>query len=182
VILRRTFALALLTAVAATAPDTSGFAQETDLDRFMGRVLARRDENWKKLQQYVLEEQERFQLTGPDASRLYGFERDYTWFIRQGYFIRSPLQVDGVKIGEDERAREEARWLEREKAREKRAEERARARGENPEENTRHSTPASVEDVSPLQVRARPLRPRRARAAQRPRRPSHRVLPLAALQ
>ena len=29
---------------------------QSDLDAFMERVLARRDDNWKKLQQYVLEE------------------------------------------------------------------------------------------------------------------------------
>ena len=116
----------------------------------MAQVLARRDENWKKLQQYVLEEQERFQLTGPDAARLYGFERDYTWFIRQGYFIRSPLRVDGVKIGESDRARAEDEWLEREKSREKRAAERAKARGEDPDKATAEApggAPASVEDV-----------------------------------
>jgi hypothetical protein len=136
VILRLTFALVAVVALGASvargsnesgapsvpvAPVAPG--QETDLDRFMERVLAKRDENWKKLQQYILDEQERFQLTGPDASRLYGFERDYTWFIREGYFIRSPLKVDGVKISETDRTREEAEWLEREKAREKRAEE-----------------------------------------------------------
>lgn len=170
-ILRLTFALLGLAALAATtvrgssdtpvastapvAPDAPDPpdppAQETDLDRFMGQVLARRDENWKKLQQYVLEEQERFQVTGPDASRLYGFERDYTWFIREGYFIRSPLKVDGVKISESERAREEADWLEREKARETRAAERAKARGESQSTTTpddpASTPPVSVEDV-----------------------------------
>lgn len=166
-ILRLTFALLSLAALGATtvrgssdrpvagtapnartAPDPS--AQQTDLDRFMAQVLARRDENWKKLQQYILEEQERLQLTGPDAARLYGFERDYTWFIRDGYFIRSPLKVDGVKISESDRTREEAEWLERQKAREKRAAERAKARGENqasPAEEPASTPPVSVEDV-----------------------------------
>jgi hypothetical protein len=142
---------ALDAATVRTAPAvTPASVQETDLDRFMERVLARRDENWKKLQQYILDEQERFQLTGPDASRLYGFERDYTWFIREGYFIRSPLKVDGVKISESDRAREETQWLEREKTREKRAAERAKARGEpSPPAATipGPDTPVSVEDV-----------------------------------
>ena len=31
----------------------------SDLDEFMSRVLARRDENWKKLQQYILNEREK---------------------------------------------------------------------------------------------------------------------------
>ena len=32
-------------------------------------VLARRDENWKKLQQYILDEDERLHLYGPDGNR-----------------------------------------------------------------------------------------------------------------
>jgi hypothetical protein len=39
----------------------------------MARVLERRDDNWKKLQQYVLEERETLQVIGPGASPLYGF-------------------------------------------------------------------------------------------------------------
>jgi hypothetical protein len=84
----------------------------------MEKVIARRDENWKKLQQYVLEEREVFQLAGPDGSRLYGFDRDYTWFIRQGFFIRSPLKADGVRIKEEDRTKAEEDWIRREKARE----------------------------------------------------------------
>lgn len=84
----------------------------------MEKVIARRDENWKKLQQYVLEEREVFQLAGPDGSRLYGFDRDYTWFIRQGFFIRSPLKADGVRISEEDRTKAEEEWIRREKARE----------------------------------------------------------------
>ena len=56
---------ALLVAVAVPSA-------QSDLDAFMSQVLARRDENWKKLQQYTLEENETFQLTGPDARRLTG--------------------------------------------------------------------------------------------------------------
>jgi hypothetical protein len=95
---------------------------QSDLDAFMERVIARRDENWKKLQQYILDERETFQLTGPDGGRLYGFDRDYTWFIRAGYFVRSPLKADGVRVSEADRAKFEREWIEREKAREKRRE------------------------------------------------------------
>jgi hypothetical protein len=95
---------------------------QSDLDAFMERVIARRDDNWKKLQQYILDERETFQLTGPDGGRLYGFDRDYTWFIRAGYFVRSPLKADGVRVSEADRAKFEREWIEREKAREKRRE------------------------------------------------------------
>jgi hypothetical protein len=89
---------------------------QTDLDDFMARVLARRDENWKKLQQYVLEERETFQLLGPGAAPLYGFRRDYSWFMRDGAFIRSPVRADGVAIDEDDRRRAEEEWVKEIKA------------------------------------------------------------------
>ncbi len=150
----RTAPVAPLAPLAPVAPVA---VAQSDLDDFMSRVLARRDENWKKLQQYVLEEDERFQLLGPGGNRLYGFNREYTWFIRQGYFIRSPLKFDGVKISEEERARDEQRWIEREKAREKRADERQRREirmtgradvqpEESPDQKASEA-PGSVEDV-----------------------------------
>jgi hypothetical protein len=95
-------------------------ASGTDLDQLMERVLARRDENWKKLQQYVLDERETFDLAGPGGARLYGFRRDYTWFLREGVFIRSPLRADGVTLSEDQRRKAEADWLRREKRRSER--------------------------------------------------------------
>ena len=100
--------------------------RDTDLDRFMATVLARRDDNWKKLQQYILDERERVQIFGPGGARLYGLVRDYRWFVKDGYFIRSPLAANGVPIGDDERRKEEAAWLRREQRREKRQAERAR--------------------------------------------------------
>jgi hypothetical protein len=138
-------AIVCVTAGAQAPPPTLG-----DLDAFMGRVLARRDENWKKLQQYVLEERERFELVGPDRRRLYGFQRDYTWFIRQGYFVRSPLRADGVQIGESERRRYEAKWVTDEKKREaRRAARRAEASGQaQPAVAATSAVPdAPVEDV-----------------------------------
>jgi len=104
------------------------FAQSapTDLDAFMSRVLARRDENWKKLQQYVLEERETFQLTGPGARPIYGMRRESAWFPRDGLFIKSPLRVNGVAINEADRRTAEEAWVKREERREKRREERIR--------------------------------------------------------
>ena len=128
----------------------------------MGRVLARRDENWRKLQQYVLDEEERLQVFGPGGVRLYGFTREYTWFIRQGYFIRSPVRFDGVRISEEERAREEERWIEREKSRERRAQERAKERGE---EQPPPAEPAPPDPAAPADVLRNSLEPRFVSAA-----------------
>jgi hypothetical protein len=98
----------------------------SDLDQLMERVLAQRDENWKKLQQYVLEERETFDLTGPGGARLYGFRKDYSWFMQDGVFVRSPLRADGVTISESDRRNAEAAWIRRERRREERRAARAR--------------------------------------------------------
>ena len=119
------FALALAGAIAVPAAQRPA---PSDLDELMSRVLTNRDENWKKLQQYILDERQTFLVTGPDAMRLFGGERESLWFPRDGFFIRSPTRVDGVEIGEAEREREEQRFLRREQAREKR---RAERRKEN---------------------------------------------------
>jgi hypothetical protein len=106
---------------------------QSDLDAFMEKVLARRDDNWKKLQQYVLEEKEHFDLTGPGGFPLWGMRREYTWFIRDGIFIRSPLTADGVKLSDEDRRKAEEQWLRRQRNREDNEKRRAerRARGEN---------------------------------------------------
>jgi len=130
----------LLILAAIVAAVTASSAQ-TDLDAFMSQVLTRRDDNWKKLQQYVLDEDETFLLTGPDAQRLYGSHREYTWFPRDGVFIRSPVKADGVSISEDERRKAEERWLREEQGREKRRIER-----ENKDANA-DDAPPSLDDL-----------------------------------
>src|SRR4030095_9409643 len=93
---------------------------QSDLDAFMEKVLARRDDNWKKLQQYVLEEKEAFDITGPGRFPLWGMRREYSWFIRDGIFVRSPVSADGVKLSEADRRKAEEQWLRRQKNREER--------------------------------------------------------------
>jgi hypothetical protein len=93
---------------------------ETDLDQFMRQVLARRDDNWKKLQQYVLDEREQIDLRGPGRIPIWGERRDYTWYIRDGYFVRSPLKFNGVDISEADRREFEESYLKRMQARDKR--------------------------------------------------------------
>ncbi len=110
----------LIAAVCLAAALVAAPAAQSDLDALMSRVLERRDENWKKLQQYMLNEQETLQITALAGLRLYGFQREYLWFPRAGFFIRSPLRVDGVALSEEERRRAEDRWLRRAEDREKR--------------------------------------------------------------
>jgi len=95
-------------------------APSTDLDAFMGEVLAHRDANWKKLQQYVLDERETIDLRGPGNVPLWGERRDYTWYLRDGFFVRSPVKVNGVAIAEADRVKYERDYLRAVQARDKR--------------------------------------------------------------
>ena len=95
-------------------------AEQTDLDAFMRQVLTSRDANWKKLQQYVLDERELIELHGPGRILLWGERREYTWYIRDGFFVRSPLRFNGVTIADDERRKFEADYLRRMQRRDKR--------------------------------------------------------------
>jgi hypothetical protein len=99
---------------------------QSDLDGFMAKVLARRDENWKKLQQYILDEKEVIEVRGPAQVPVWGQRRTYSWFIKDGIFIRSPLTVDGVTVSESDRRKAEESYLKRMKARDRRAAERAK--------------------------------------------------------
>ena len=102
---------ALLPAVCLAAVVVAYPSAQSDLDTLMSQVLEHRDMNWKKLQQYTLTEQETLQITALAVFRLFGYEREYLWFPREGFFVRSPLKADGVAIDEEQRRREEARWL-----------------------------------------------------------------------
>jgi hypothetical protein len=97
-----------------------GDITQSDLDAFMHQVLAKRDENWKKLQQYVLDERETLDAKAPNEAPLFGQRRLYRWFIRDGYFVRSPVSVNGAPVPDAERARLEDDYLRRAKEREKR--------------------------------------------------------------
>jgi len=121
---------------------------QSDLDAFMEKVLARRDDNWKKLQQYVLEEKEAFDLTGPGRLPLWGMRREYSWFIRDGLFVRSPVTADGVKLSEEQRRKAEEEWVQRERRRDanekRRAERRARGEQVDPPSKEVTITPTGV--------------------------------------
>ncbi len=99
-------------AIAFASPLAASPDGDTDLDRFMAAVLAQRDENWKKLQQYVLDERETAEFLGPGKARLFGLDREYSWFIKEGVFVRSPVRVDGVTLSDKDRRAAEVEWIE----------------------------------------------------------------------
>ena len=130
---------------AAVAARSAPEPVQSDLDAFMAKVLARRDENWKKLQQYILEERTEFALRGPTGLPMWGDRREYTWFIREGRFIRSPLKANGVEIGEADRRKYEEDFLRRVQAREKRDAERRKKEGTAAPGSTIAPTDASAQ-------------------------------------
>jgi hypothetical protein len=113
--------LASLDALAQNPAPASGSRPATnELDVFMQKVLARREVNRKTLEQYILDETESFEILGPGRWPLYRTKRDYTWYVRDGMHVRSPVRFNGVKIAEDARERYEARWIRRERERQER--------------------------------------------------------------
>ena len=95
-------------------------AAQTDLDAFMQRVMERRDDNWKKLQQYILDQREVIELRGPDRTVMWGDRREFTWYMRDGRFVQSPVRFNGVELGDADRRKYEADFIKREHEREQR--------------------------------------------------------------
>lgn len=92
----------------------------TDLDAFMAAVLDRREVTRRTLADYVLDEVETFELVGPGRVPLYRYRREFTWYVRDGLHVRSPVRFDGVAVGEADRRRYEERWFQREQERRRR--------------------------------------------------------------
>ena len=90
---------------------------DNELDAFMAKVLARREVNRKTLEQYILDEVETFEILGPGRMPLHRSKRDFTWYVRDGMHVRSPIKYNGVGIGEEARRRYETNWIRRERAR-----------------------------------------------------------------
>jgi hypothetical protein len=105
---------------ASAAPQQQEKTPTTDLDAFMQKVLARREVNRKTLDQYVLDEVEEFEILGPGRSPMHRTKREFTWYVRDGMHVRSPVKFNGVSVPADERDRFEQNWVHREKGRQER--------------------------------------------------------------
>lgn len=92
-------------------------AQPTDLDAFMARALQRRDVDRQTLTDYVLDEVEEFEILGPGRVPVARMRREFTWYVRDGIHVRSPLKFDGIPIPEHERRAYEDRWVRSEEQR-----------------------------------------------------------------
>jgi hypothetical protein len=73
---------------------------------------------------------------------IWGQRREYTWYIRDGFFVRSPRSADGVTVSEEERRKYEDDFLRRAKARDRRAED-GKTPATDPGEPVATETPAA---------------------------------------
>jgi hypothetical protein len=57
---------------------------------------------------------------------VWGDKREYVWYLREGYFVRSPVRANGVAIGEADREKYEQDFLKRARERDQRSRENAK--------------------------------------------------------
>jgi hypothetical protein len=88
-----------------------------DLDAFMQKALARREVNRQELNQYVLDEVETLNVVGPGNVPLRRMKREFTWYVRDGMHVRSPVRFDGVTVSDEDRDNYEQRWIRQERDR-----------------------------------------------------------------
>lgn len=103
-----TLALALIGILAAAA---------TDIDEFMSKVMQNRRIDAERLRDYVFSEKEELDIKGPRIAAIESFRREYVWFVRDGYLVRSPVKINGVKVSKEEQSAAEEEWIKREKKR-----------------------------------------------------------------
>jgi hypothetical protein len=117
---------------------------QDDIDEFMERVLSRRIKNWEDLYRYTVRDTESFEVRDPLGLPIESYRGEYVWYVRDGYMIRSPQTINGVKVGEEQRRKFEDRFIKRVK----RDEERARKKAEEAEaegEDAEAATPEAME-------------------------------------
>ena len=107
--------VALLAATPATAQDPP-----EDIDVFMEKVLKQRAVNWENFYNYFCKERAELSIEGSlPGVPIHGFRKEFLWFVRDGYVVRSPLSVDGVRVSPKDRERAEKKWIDRLKKRER---------------------------------------------------------------
>lgn len=98
---------------------------ENNLAAFMQEVLERRAEDWKLRQNYMFAEKEDFEIElGASREPVFSLHREFNWYVRDGYLVRSPHRMEGVLVtSEEEKRGYEDRYIERLKERQREDEE-----------------------------------------------------------
>ena len=104
--------LLILIAAFLLQPLTTMPAQD-ELDAFMADVLRQRGHNWDSQYNYSFCERESLEITSTIAAApIQGFTGEYVWYVRDGYLVRSPVSVNGAKVPDKERIKQEDKWIE----------------------------------------------------------------------
>ena len=77
----------------------------------MEKVLEQREISWDELYDYVFIETMKLDFVGMEIAAIESFEHEYTWFVRDGYLVRSPYRMNGVGVSAEEKAEYESEWL-----------------------------------------------------------------------
>jgi len=96
-------------------PESDTTETENELDEFMAKVLKKRDIDWEKLHNYIFNSTETLEIKKGEIPALENFRREYIWYVRDGYLIRCPVRINGVKISAREQAEEIDKWISDEK-------------------------------------------------------------------
>ena len=100
-------------AAASASSSAGGTAiSQDEIDAFMEKVLEKREINWDQVYNYVFGETEKLRIRGVEIAALQSFDQEYTWYVRDGYLVRSPWKVNGVEVDEEKREKEELAWIE----------------------------------------------------------------------
>jgi len=117
---RQFLLIPLVLLCSGTAPaQTAAKPAATNLDALMARALQRREIDRKTLGDYILDEVETFEVLGPGGAPLTRLRREYSWFVRDGIHVRSPVKYEGVPIPEADRRAYEEKWIHSEEGRRK---------------------------------------------------------------
>jgi hypothetical protein len=129
----------------ANAPQAPKSASASNgLDAFMEKVLAKREVNRKLLNQYILDETESFEVLGPGRMPLHRSKRDFTWYVRDGMHVRSPVRFDGVSVGTQAREEYETNWIKREKERREKEQKREKEKEKEKESKSISIGPSGI--------------------------------------
>ena len=83
-----------------------------DLDEFMEKVMQKRQADAENLRDYVFSEREVLDVRdGSEIAALVSYRREYVWFVRDDYLVRSPVRIDGVKVSAEEQMKAEKEWV-----------------------------------------------------------------------
>jgi hypothetical protein len=86
-------------------------AAQQDVDAFMEQALAKREIDWEATYDYVFNEVERLRIRGAEIAALQSFDQEYTWYVREGYLVRSPWSINGVEVDKETREEAELEWI-----------------------------------------------------------------------